>query len=242
MKRRAVLCILILAALIAGLTLLAHRRHNAAAQKEDELYVTVLRPGEGDAVVLTCGEDTMVLCSGRDNENKDLESFLRGRGLEQIDLLAGPGTTAPGGLNTNAVQVSDRRSHSELLGKAVTLGSAKIKFYPADRKGAVLITVEHGENRLTMLTGEVHEEVSLEDSDLLMFAVPETDTDELQKIVAKATPEYAVLLDQRTEPADRHAEILKARDIEVLQLSESSVRITSDGKELEMQPEFGIWE
>ena len=184
----------------------------------------------------------MVLLREGAGDAADLESFLRQRGVDEVDLLAGPGAKTPLALSGRQIRVAKRAPHTELMGTDVVLGSARIHFSPADDLGAVLVTVEHGDNLLTFLTGEVHAEVPVEESDLLLIATDEADSSEVGRIADRASPDYAVLLDRDEAPADDSVELLESRKIAVLQLSESSVRITSDGSSLEMKPEFGIWE
>lgn len=53
----------------------------------DVLEVHFLKVGKADAIVLMCGDETMIIDCGEDDDGKEVLSFLRGRGITEVDVL-----------------------------------------------------------------------------------------------------------------------------------------------------------
>ena len=53
----------------------------------DVLKVQVLKVGKADAMVLTCGGQTMVIDCGEEEDGQEVVDYLEGQGIEKIDIL-----------------------------------------------------------------------------------------------------------------------------------------------------------
>lgn len=53
----------------------------------DELHISVLDVGKADAIVLSNGDETVVIDTGEKGNNKDIEEYLDKKGLSRIDYL-----------------------------------------------------------------------------------------------------------------------------------------------------------
>lgn len=78
-KLRGALALLLMAALLSGC--------GAAAMPTDPLTVTILDIGKADAIVLSCGEETMVIDAGETDDGKELVNFLAWQGTQRVDVL-----------------------------------------------------------------------------------------------------------------------------------------------------------
>lgn len=57
------------------------------ASAEDVLKVQVLKVGKADAMVLTCGGQTMVIDCGEEEDGQEVVDYLLGQGIEKVDVL-----------------------------------------------------------------------------------------------------------------------------------------------------------
>ena len=60
---------------------------NDSRTSQDSLEVRFLKVGKADAIVLMCGEETMVIDCGEEDDGKELLAFLKSRGIKNVDVL-----------------------------------------------------------------------------------------------------------------------------------------------------------
>ena len=97
-------------------------------QGPDTLSVLVLRPGEGNAVIVSCGGQSLLLPMGDEKDAEDLSNYLKRQRLLQIEHTVDPAETA---------------SFSVPLGDAL----CQIK---KTASGVLTVHVTHAENRMCL--------------------------------------------------------------------------------------------
>ena len=118
-------------------------------QKPDKLTVLVLRPGEGNAALVTCGGQTLLLPLGDSENTEDLAAYLKMQQLLHIDHIAylseKPFSAAlTEQLSEADVIVIDAETAS------VSLGTAICRIEPA-AEDTISISVTHRENNLRLV-------------------------------------------------------------------------------------------
>ena len=60
---------------------------NDIQTSQDVLEVRFLKVGKADAIVLMCGEETMVIDCGEEDDGKEILAFFKSRGIKKVDVL-----------------------------------------------------------------------------------------------------------------------------------------------------------
>lgn len=60
---------------------------DSSGESADVLKVQVLKVGKADAMVLTCGESTMIIDCGEEEDGLEVLKYLEGQGISEVDVL-----------------------------------------------------------------------------------------------------------------------------------------------------------
>ena len=60
---------------------------SGAQTQADTLHVHVFKIGKADAILLMCGDKTMIIDCGEDEDGEEILSYLLDRGIEKVDVL-----------------------------------------------------------------------------------------------------------------------------------------------------------
>ena len=230
MKRAVIFTLagLVLIAALVGLSHLLPQQTELAP-----LSVTVLRQGEGDALLLNCDGKTMVLGPGDAADYEDLADYMDEAGYESVELLAHGQTAATEDLE-DVAELHATSDIRDLAGRELPLGAAKLRITLTEQ-GAHL-TIRHGKNRLLFLLGS---DAPTGSGQYDLLYAPE---DQLTKqLLDRVRPSYAVIRPAEETLAETLEQHLQDREIEFLDTADQSVRILSDGTDLSIQPDFSIW-
>ena len=144
MKRQMISYILLMAALLAVLVTL---RYALPQREKTTLSVLVLREGEGGAVIVTCGGQTLLLLPDEADDMEDLADYLiRQRSLRAEHVVRVNQTPIPAAME-NAIATADVTVLSAT--EEIALTDAVCSISQAE-DGTLILTVSHGENQLLL--------------------------------------------------------------------------------------------
>ena len=221
MKRQMACYILLMAALLALLVTLKYTLPQQ--QEKTPLSVLVLREGEGSAVIVTCGGQTLLLLPEEADDMEHLADYLKKeRTLRVEQVVRTNHTPLPAAIeNTIAtanVTVLSAADEVSLTNADVTVLSSEDEIFLSDTNGTILPTAEE-----VFLSDAVCSIAHAEDG-TLTFAVSHGKNQLLLYLSADAQPEASMNGQPSTLETEQH-----------------SVRILSNGTRFSLRPDFSAW-
>ncbi len=144
MKRKMISYILLMAALLAVLVTL---KYTLPQQEKTTLSVLVLREGEGSAVIVTCGGQTLLLLPDEADDMEDLADYLISqRSLRAEHVVRVNQTPIPAAME-NAIASANVTVLSAAEEIALTDAICSIT---QTEEGTLTLSVSHGENQLLL--------------------------------------------------------------------------------------------
>ena len=145
MKRRKKLLVLALALLTAAVAALALRSPRAP---ESSLTALVLRPEEGNAILVTCDREALLLPLGEGEELEELEDYLRRQRTLRVRYLICPEPDSAPALEAPALEKA-RQIAPSAQAEPLPLGAALCHLEDGG-EGRLTLRILHGRNELRL--------------------------------------------------------------------------------------------
>ena len=217
----------IYAALLAGALLgsmISGGCSRAEAMPESgALKVTLLKVGKADAIALLTKGKAMVIDAGEEEDGEELVTFLSQQGITKVEFEFGDAE----------ILVEPPLSYDA--------GNAE----EMDNNFSLITTVIHGENKL-IFTGDAQkqrirewlENTKPDSCDFLKIPHHGVYNKALRELLDAVKPEYAAICSSHKNPAEvKTLELLKQKNVSVMETKDGDITVISDGKKLEIHQE-----
>ena len=156
MKRKMISYILLMAVLLAVLVTL---RYTLPQQEKTTLSVLVLREGEGGAVIVACGGQTLLLLPDEADDMEDLAEYLKKQRTLRVEHVLRTNQTPIPAAMEKAIAAANVTVLS--AAEEIALTDAVCSIAQVD-DGTLTLSVSHGKNQLLLyLSADAQPEVSM---------------------------------------------------------------------------------